>query len=96
MQDIRTSKRPLHIVLSRLIGELNIAIERRIKVVISSGAEDVYSLRSPRCMAALGDVLGLGRDEGMAAVSSTPISILFENRERTKEDYIMDGVKVIR
>ena len=64
-------------------------------VVFSSGASSSRTLRDPRSMAALLHVLGLNHEEALDAVSTNPLSLVRENRDKLAGIVPVRGVRVL-
>ena len=74
-----------------------LALERNIPVVLTSGAKDLYGLRAPRDLAAVGEaVYGLPSQAALASVSKVPWRILERNREKLSQDFVEVGVRLVR
>jgi ribonuclease P/MRP protein subunit RPP1 len=84
---------------SRLLAMMRkeIAEARRMSVpfILSSGAEDLYGLRSPRDLASLLALMGLDWELALDAVSEEPLKIVERNREKLKAGYVSPGVRVV-
>ncbi len=74
---------------------LDIAIKYGLTVVASSGAEDRYGLRDPHGLAALMSLLGVDFEPALVMVSTNPLRLVTDNREKLKNSYILPGVWVI-
>ncbi|MEM0445506.1 MAG: RNase P subunit p30 family protein [Nitrososphaerota archaeon] len=68
------------------------AYRSRLKLIVSSGAQDEFSLRSPRQLASIPWCLGAGPDFALNTVSTTPAKILVENRGRLEGRISPEGV----
>jgi len=82
--------------IKKLAKEVLIAKENGVKIVVSSGADDIFSLRAPREMAAFLVTLGLKQEEALDAVSKTPFSIVENNRFKLSPLFIAKGVKLVK
>ncbi len=74
---------------------LDIAIKYGLPVVASSGAEDRYGLRDPHGLAALMGLLGVDSEPALDMVSTIPMRLVADNREKLKDSFIMPGVWLI-
>jgi RNase P/RNase MRP subunit p30 len=83
------------IVFSRLRKGIMVAREHHANIILSSGARDYAMIRSPLQISALGVTLGLSHEEAVRCVSSGPLSIVAENREKRAPEYVEEGVKVV-
>jgi len=82
--------------IKKLAKEVLIAKENNVKIVISSGAEDIFFLRAPREMASFLTILGLSEKDALNAVSNVPFSIVKENRFKLSQSFIAKGIKLIK
>ena len=74
---------------------LDIAIKYDLPVVASSGARDKYGLHDPHGLAALMSLLGVDCEPALEMVSTNPMRLVTNNREKLKNSYILPGVWVI-
>ena len=82
-------------LLSVMRDEVDNAVRFGVPVVVSSGADDPHNMRGPRELAAVLDLLGIGEEEGLDAVSTTPWSIVDRNREKLMPGFVEPGVRVV-
>jgi len=87
-----TDSRPAS--LEALRREAAIAIENRLRVVLSSGAPDSLRLRAPLELAALSTLIGLSFEGGLNSISQIPLDMVRRNREKMHRNYITEGVRV--
>jgi len=84
---------------ARLLATMRkeIAEGRRMGVpfILSSGAENLYGLRSPRDLASLLTLMDVDWESALDAVSEEPLKIVERNREKLKAEYISPGVRVV-
>jgi len=79
------------------MSDLILAAQRKhLPLVVSSGASDMLSMRSPRDMAAIASVFGLEDARALDAVSSIPFSIAEKNLKKHFPRYISEGVEMVR
>lgn len=83
-------------LLSSLRSEVDIARQRGVPIVVSSGVTDEYLLRTPHDYAALASVFDLPLSLGLRALSENPRSIVERNREKLSLGYVAPGIRVIR
>lgn len=74
---------------------LDIAIKHDLPVVASSGAHDLYGLRTPKGLASLMSLLGVDEEHAEDMVSSTPNGVIEENRAKLGPNFIEPGVWII-
>ncbi len=82
-------------ILSRMRKTIAVAHEHNVKVVLSSGARTAEMVRSPIQLSAIASTLGLGGAVSMGAVSIVPASIITENAEKRKPEYVEEGVRIV-
>ncbi|MBS7625731.1 hypothetical protein KEJ51_01620 [Candidatus Bathyarchaeota archaeon] len=85
-----------HTYLNVLCHEVELLNKHKAMVVISSGAKDVLTMRSPRDMACTLGSLGLAESVSLDAVSRIPYMIFRRNRERRSPEFIGGGIKLAR
>lgn len=78
--------------LKTTLRAVRIAYAKGLKLALSSGAQDEYSLRSPRQLASVAWCLGAAPDYSLDTVSKTPGKILEENRGRLEGRVGVEGV----
>ncbi len=66
--------------------EIDLANRCKVKFVISSGANEILSLRAPRDIAALANTLGLTKENSLDSVSNIPLQIIRENRNKLSKN----------
>jgi RNase P/RNase MRP subunit p30 len=81
--------------LSRLGIAVYFARKARMKIVVSSGAETKYLLRSPRDLAFLATSFNLEFKQAVKSVSDIPLGLINGNRLRSSSNYIEEGVKLV-
>lgn len=73
------------------------ALKKRIPIVLSSGASNLYGLRAPRDLAAAAEILlQIPGGEALSAVSKTPHSILERNKMKLSGGFIEPGVRLLK
>jgi ribonuclease P/MRP protein subunit RPP1 len=84
---------------SRVIGKIrqNVMLARKygVPAIITSGAQDKWSLRAPRELMAIGVSLGMGEGDAKRAVGENPLRIIKKSRDRKDPDVIMKGLEVV-
>jgi len=86
---------PEHVQIGRIGREIAKAKQNRFRIVISSGAHTSMHLRAPRDVAAVGMLLGLGREEALRSISSIPVSLVNKNRVKLSSRYAGENVRII-
>jgi RNase P/RNase MRP subunit p30 len=82
--------------LGRLRREIEIAADASTSVVGSSNASNPFELRAPRDVAAVLHMLGLSLEAALEGVSEIPLAIVKQNRLRTEEPQLEEGVRIVR
>ena len=82
-------------LLSVMRDEVDNAVRFGVPVVVSSGADNPLTMRVPRELAAVLELLGIGEEEGLDAVSTTPWGIVDRNREKLGPGFVAPGVRVV-
>ncbi|MFP3985720.1 MAG: RNase P subunit p30 family protein [Candidatus Bathyarchaeia archaeon] len=83
-------------LLSCLREEVEVAKRFGVPLVICSGGSDVLELRGPHELASLATLVGMASEEALDAVSEVPYNIVKRNREKLDENYVVEGVHVIK
>ena len=84
-----------HLVLTRLMKDVNSAQQHGVDIIISSGCTSPFMVRAPAQLLGIGMILGLNKAEALNSVSFTPSRIVRRNIERRSKNYVEDGVRVI-
>jgi ribonuclease P/MRP protein subunit RPP1 len=83
--------------LSRLISlmrtEVDTARRFDVPIIVSSGARGILQMRDPRGLAAVSALLDLDDDEGLDAVSKTPMGMVENNRGKLDTVFVAPGVR---
>jgi len=81
--------------LSQLSTAIYTASRAKMKIIVSSGAENKYFMRSPKDLAFFATLLNLDPKQAIKAVSEIPLEIVKENRLRLSPNYIGEGVRLV-
>jgi ribonuclease P/MRP protein subunit RPP1 len=81
-------------LLTIMRNEVENAMRYDVPIVVSSGARDPLLMRGPRELASILDLLGIGEEEGLDAVSGTPWDIVERNRIKLGTSFVAPGVRV--
>jgi ribonuclease P/MRP protein subunit RPP1 len=82
--------------ISKLNFNLELARKYKTPIVITTGAWDIYDLRSPKQILALAEVLGLTNAEAKRALFEEPRKILKRSQDKKKGKTIGKGVKIVK
>jgi ribonuclease P/MRP protein subunit RPP1 len=80
-------------LLSLMRGEVDNAKRFDVPIVVSSGALNTMQMRDPRGLAAILTLLDLNEEEGLEAVSKTPMRIVTANEEKLDPGFVVPGVR---
>ncbi|MCW4042967.1 MAG: hypothetical protein NWE90_04500, partial [Candidatus Bathyarchaeota archaeon] len=69
--------------------EIELANRYKVNIVVSSGAKGVLSLRAPRDIAALANILGLSKERSLDSISKIPMQIIKDNRNKLSKNPII-------
>lgn len=82
-------------VFSMLYRIVGLAKKFGLPLVVSSGAKNVYEVKTPRDLAAFIQIFGLTKDEALATVSTNPKMIVERNRGKLDKNFVGVGVRVL-
>jgi RNase P/RNase MRP subunit p30 len=82
--------------LGRLRREIEIAVGASTPVIGSTNASNSLELRAPRDVAAVLHMLGLSLEAALEGVTEIPLAIVKQNRLRTEEPQLEEGVRIVR
>ena len=83
-------------VIKKLNKILSDATRYKVKVILSSGAHNIYEIRAPRDIASvIKTLLGIKIDICFEMLRENPINIIFESKEKRSKGFVMPGLKVI-
>lgn len=87
-------RKPRAYILNHIAKNLMLCDHFRTPFVVCSCAQSVWGMRNPREFVSLVNVLGLDIGKAFASTTSTPQSIVEENKKTLEGDKITDGVEV--
>ena len=82
--------------LSSLRREAAVAIEFHLPLIVSSGVSETLLLRKPREMALLASLFGLKGAAALEAVSTCPVALVEQNREKLGAGFVAPGIRVVK
>lgn len=91
--DVKGIRRARLIAESRRIAK--IALKKGVKMVIDSGAESIFEMRSPQELLSLGYLLDLPKDDVDLMVSEIPFNIIKTNVLKLSTSFILPGVEIV-
>nr|MDO8043554.1 RNase P subunit p30 family protein [Candidatus Baldrarchaeota archaeon] len=84
---------------ARLITEsrkaAKIALKKGIKIVIDSGAENIFEMRGPQELCSLGYLLDLPEEYIDLTVSEIPFNIIKTNLSKLSASFVLPGVEIV-
>jgi len=83
-------------ILEKWMEYSTLAINRRVPIILASGAGSTYQMRSPRELIALALTIGMNVDVAVNGVSTLPLQIIRLNREKLKPEFVAPGITVIK
>ncbi len=88
VNELIKARQQKYILLQKLRNEINCAISNGLNLIITSGATGSLELISPRDLASIPAVMGIGTQECLKSVSENPYSIICKNRTKLKGGFI--------
>lgn len=86
---LRGEARVRELIIMRI--NLKHARKYELSMILTSNAQSIYDIRSPREMAALAGLFGMAKEEAVNAMSAAPLAII----KRKNPDYIQEGIEII-
>ena len=80
-------------LISLMRTEVDVAKRFDVPIIVSSGAQNLLQMRDPRGLASLLALLDLSEDEGLDAVSKTPLRMVEANRLKLDSGFVAPGVR---
>ena len=80
-------------LISLMRTEVDVAKRFDVPIIVSSGAQNLLQMRDPRGLASLLVLLDLSEDEGLDAVSKTPLGMVEANRGKLDSGFVAPGVR---
>jgi len=87
-------RKPRAYILNHISKNLILCDHFRTPFVVCSCAQNVWGMRSPREFVSLVNVLGLDIGKAFAATTSTPQSIVEENKKTLEGNKVTEGVEI--
>jgi len=82
-------------LLATMRREVMEARRLRVPFIISSGAENLYGVKTPRDLAAFLTLIDIDWDSALDTVSSEPLKIVERNRQKLRTDYLSPGARIV-
>ncbi|MFW9955772.1 MAG: RNase P subunit p30 family protein [Candidatus Thorarchaeota archaeon] len=83
-------------ILRVLRDAVSIAVQAKMTIALSSGANLPIHMRSPVSLYHIGMILGLDKEQAKEAVLVTPASILIRNAKRKSSSYLGPGIEIVQ
>ena len=80
-------------LISLMRTEVDVAKRFDVPIIVSSGAQNLLQMRDPRGLASLLTLLDLSEDEGLDAVSKTPLRMVEANRLKLDSGFVAPRVR---
>ena len=87
-------RKPRAYILNHIAKNLMLCDHFRTPIVVCSCAQSVWGMRNPREFVSLVNVLGLDIGKAFASTTSTPQSIVEENKKTLEGERVTEGVEV--
>jgi ribonuclease P/MRP protein subunit RPP1 len=87
-------RKPRAYILNHMAKNLMLCDHFRTPFVVCSCAQSIWGMRNPREFVSLVNVLGLDIGKAFAATTSTPQTIVEENKKTLEGNKITDGVEI--
>jgi len=88
-------RKPRSYIFNHISKNVRLCDHFRTPIVICSGAQSIWDMRSPREMVSIANVSGLDFGKAFAAVSSIPQQIVEENKKTVEGKKITEGVEEV-
>jgi len=82
-------------LLAIMRREVKNAIKHEVPMVLSSGAESLLLMRTPRGLAAMLDLIEVDEEKGLEMISTIPGRIVEANRRKLSQGFITPDVRVV-
>ena len=90
-----TFRKPRSYVFNHIEKNIRLCDHFRTPMIICSGAQSVWDMRSPRELISIANVLGLDIGKSFLAITSIPQQIIEENKKTLEGTKITDGVEEV-
>ncbi len=91
-----TNKKSRSTVIANISKNVKLASKYRAPVILCSGVLSHFEIKDPLCLISMGTQVGLSLKGAKEAISKIPQIIINQSRERSQENWVMPGVKVIK
>jgi len=82
-------------LLAIMRREVENAMKYEVPMVLSSGADSLLFMRTPRELAAMLDLMDVDEEKGLEMISSIPGRIVESNRSKLSQGFITSDVRVV-
>lgn len=82
-------------IMGRIGQNIQLAKKYKVPIIITSGSEGKWSLRSPRELEAVGLSLGMTKESAKKAIEENPLKIIKKSEDRKNPNVIMKGLEVV-
>lgn len=88
-------RKPRSYTLFHIKQNIMLCEELKAKMVICSGAQSIWDLRTPRELAAIANVLGMDLGKAVSSVSDMPQNLIEKNRKKFEGLILGKGVEIV-
>lgn len=88
-------RKPRSYILNHIARNVNLCNHFRTPVIVCSGAQSIWDMRSPRELVSIANVLGLELGKAFAAVTTVPLEIIEGNKKTLEGKKITEGVEIV-
>lgn len=88
-------RRPRSYLLNHMTQNIKLCEHFKTPVIICSGSESVWDMRTPRDLISIANVLGMDIGKAFLSMSSVPLEMINENKKTLEGRRITEGVEVV-
>lgn len=88
-------RRPRSYILNHIAKNIRMCNHFRTPMIICSGAQSIWDMRSPRELISIANVLGMDISKAFLSISSVPIEIIENNKKTLEGKKITEGVEIV-
>ena len=92
---LNSFRKPRSYTLNHISQNIMLCNRFKTPMIISSGAESVWDMRTPRDLISVANVLGMDIGKAFLSMSSVPLEIINGNKKTLEGTKITDGVEVV-
>ena len=92
---LNSFRRPRSYTLNHISQNIMLCNNFKNPMIINSGAESIWDMRTPRDLISIANVLGMDIGKAFLSMSSVPLEIINENKRTLEGKKITEGVEVV-